>query len=70
MRFLVVLVTVETATIWNLAHQPLTTLGLLCWALALYSLGWMLYSLWERATTLRKHHLTTTSPDRRMPPSR
>jgi hypothetical protein len=61
-RFLVVLVAVETATVWNLAHQPLTTLGLLCWALALYSLGWMLYSLWELAASPRKHRVTNHQP--------
>jgi hypothetical protein len=61
-RFLVVLLAAEAAIIWNLTHQPLTPLGLACWAITLYSLGWMLYSLWERTTTPRKHHVTNRQP--------
>jgi hypothetical protein len=53
MRFLAVLLGIEAAILWDLAHQPLTPLGLLCWALALYSLGWILYSLRELATRPR-----------------
>jgi hypothetical protein len=48
----------EAALLWNLAHQPLTPLGLVCWAMALYTLGWTLYTLWEQATTPRKRHPT------------
>jgi hypothetical protein len=58
MRFLAVLLGIEAAILWRLVHQPLTPLGLLCWALALYSLGWTLYSLWELATSPRKHRHT------------
>jgi hypothetical protein len=58
MRFLAVLLGIEAATLWNLAYQPLTPLGLACWALALYTLGWTLYSLWEQATTPAKHRHT------------
>ncbi len=54
MRFLAVLLTVQAAILWHLAHQPLTPLGVACWALALYTLGWQLYSLWERATARRR----------------
>jgi hypothetical protein len=53
-RFLAVLLGLQAAIIWRLLHQPLTPAGLLCWALALYSLGWTLYSLWELATSRRK----------------
>ncbi len=58
MRFLAVLLGIEAAILWRLAHQPLTPLGLLCWALALYTLGWTLYSLWEQATTPAKRRHT------------
>ena len=47
MRFLAVLLGIQAAILWRLAHQPLTPLGLLCWALALYSLGWILDRLRE-----------------------
>jgi hypothetical protein len=50
-----VLLGFEAALTWNLAHQPLTPLGLVCWAMALYTLGWTLYSLWELAANPRKH---------------
>jgi len=58
MRFLAVLLGIQAAIIWRLVHQPLTPLGLLCWTLALYSLGWTLYSLWEQATTPAKRRHT------------
>lgn len=51
MRILAVLLGFEVALIWNLVHQPLTPQGLGCWPMALYTLGWTLYSLWEQATT-------------------
>ena len=54
MRVLAVLLGIEAAILWRLVHQPPTPLGLLCWALALYSLGWTLYSLWELTTSPRK----------------
>jgi hypothetical protein len=57
MRFLLVLLAVQAAILWRLAHQPLTPMALLGWAIALYSIGWTLYSLWERATTPRRHHV-------------
>jgi hypothetical protein len=53
-----VLLGFEAALTWNLAHQPLTPLGLVCWAIALYTLGWTLYSLWEQAITPRQRHHT------------
>lgn len=40
---------------WRLAHQPLTPLGLACWALTLYGAGWAIYDLWEQASTPRRH---------------
>jgi len=49
-RCLIVLLAIQAAIIWNLVHQPLTPAGLLCWAIALYSLAWMLFSIWELAT--------------------
>ncbi len=55
MRFLAVLLGIEAAILWRLAHQPLTPLGLACWAMALYTIGWTLYSLWELTTSPRKH---------------
>ncbi len=54
MRFLAVLLGLQAAILWRLAHQPLTPLGLACWTIALYTLGWMLYSLWELTTSPRK----------------
>jgi hypothetical protein len=57
-RVLAVLLGIEAAILWRLVHQPPTPLGPLCWALALYSLGWTLYSLWELATTPRKRRAT------------
>ncbi len=58
MRFLAVLLGLQAAILWRLAHQPLTPLGLACWTIALYTLGWTLYSLWELATSPRKHRGT------------
>ncbi len=55
MRFLAVLLGIQAALLWRLAHQPLTPQRLGCWALALYTLGWTLYSLWELATSPRNH---------------
>lgn len=57
MRFLLVLLAVQAAILWRLVHHPFTPIALLGWAIALYSLGWTVYSLWERATTPRKHHI-------------
>ncbi len=54
MRFLAVLLGIQAAILWRLAHQPLTPLGLACWTLALYTLGWTLYTLWERTTSQHK----------------
>ncbi len=62
MRFLAVLLGIEAAILWHLTHQPLTPTGLVCWALALYSLGWTLYSLWELATSPRRHRITNDRP--------
>jgi len=62
MRFLAVLLGIEAAILWRLVHQPLTLLGLVCWALALYSLGWTLYSLWELAATPRKRRAGNDRP--------
>ncbi len=62
MRVLVVLIAVQAAILWHLAHQPFTPAALLGWAIALYSVGWTLYSLWERATTPRKHHANNDHP--------
>jgi hypothetical protein len=62
MRFLAVLLGIEAAILWRLAHQPLTLAGLLCWALALYSAGWILYSLWELTTTPRKRRAGNDRP--------
>jgi hypothetical protein len=55
-RDFAILLTVEAALIWHLAHQPLTPSGLVCWPMALYTLGWTLYSLCEQATSTRKRH--------------
>lgn len=57
MRVLLVLLAVQAAILWRLAHQPLTPIAPLAWAIALYSVAWTVYSLWERATTPRKHHV-------------
>jgi hypothetical protein len=57
MRFLLVLLAVQAAILWSLAHHPLTPVTLLGWAIGLYSVGWTLYSLWERASTPRSHHV-------------
>ncbi len=54
MWFLAVLLGVQAAVLWRLAHQPLTPLGLVCWAIALYSTGWILYSVGELATSLHR----------------
>jgi len=62
MRPLAVLLGIEAAIIWRLVHQPLTPLGLLCWALALYSLGWTLYSLWELTTSPRRRSAGNDRP--------
>jgi hypothetical protein len=60
-RMLAVLLAVEVALIWNLAHQPLTLQGLVCWPMALYTLGWTLYSLWELTAPAKRRH---TNPRR------
>jgi hypothetical protein len=54
MRVLAVLLGIEAAILWRLVHQPPTPSGLACWALALYTIGWTLYSLWEAVATPRK----------------
>jgi hypothetical protein len=54
-RILAALLAVEAALIWHLLHQPLSPSGLVCWPMALYTLGWTLYSLWELAANPRKH---------------
>jgi len=56
------LLAVQSAILWHLAHQPLTPLGVVCWAIALYSAGWTLYSLWELATSPRRRRLTDHRP--------
>jgi hypothetical protein len=58
-RTLAALLAVEVALIWHLAHQPLSPSGLVCWPMALYTLGWTLYTLWEQATTPAKRHPTS-----------
>jgi len=54
MRFLAVLLGIQAAIMWRLVHQPLSPLGLVCWVIVLYSVGWTLYSVWELASSPRK----------------
>jgi hypothetical protein len=49
-----VLLGVEAVLLRQLAHQRLTPLTLLCWAIALYSLGWTLRTVCHVATRPRR----------------
>jgi hypothetical protein len=55
-RFLAVLLIVQAVLLWRLAHRPLTPMGLVGWAIALHTLGWQLYSLYELATSPHEPH--------------
>jgi hypothetical protein len=54
-----VLLGVEAVLLRQLAHQRLTPLTLLCWAIALYSLGWTLRTVRQVATRPRSSRALT-----------
>jgi hypothetical protein len=54
-----VLLGAEAVILRQLAHQRLTPLTLLCWAIALYSLGWTLLTVCQVATRPRRTRTLT-----------